>query len=63
MLHFTFQNIKAFYGPWLCGLGLMYKLNINTDVKQITRVLLRILVRFSLTKLDFKTVIYFKIVM
>ena len=22
MLHFTFQNMRAFYGPWLRGLGL-----------------------------------------
>ena len=22
MLHFTFQNMRAFYGPWPCGLGL-----------------------------------------
>ena len=23
MLHFTFQNMKVFYGPWPRGLGLM----------------------------------------
>ena len=23
MLHFTFQNMRAFYGPWLRGLGLI----------------------------------------
>ena len=36
---------------------LMYKPNINTDAKQITCVLLRILVRFSWTKIDFKIVV------
>ena len=25
MLHFTFQNMRAFYGPWLRGLGLKLK--------------------------------------
>ena len=24
MLHFTFQNMSAFYGPWPRGLGLKY---------------------------------------
>ena len=27
MLHFTFQNMRAFYGPWLRGLGLRTEKN------------------------------------
>ena len=29
MLHFTFQNMRAFYGPWPRGLGLIVKIPVQ----------------------------------
>ena len=29
MLHFTFQNMRAFYGPWPRGLGLSKSKNLD----------------------------------